>query len=152
MIDLIIRSLPPTFGEVYNRFGAERLDETSGFDVDDGGFCVFVRYSFSPRDIMNEMSWYRKCILKTLFYIVYISVMVAPATAQDIKVYKTDRYGIKNISPSIIIDENSANGQFEVYRIDKYGLRNISPDEIIQKDGTPALGRFIVSTILVLKI
>ena len=50
------------------------------------------------------------------------------------EIYETNKFGLKNITPSIIIDENSITGDFEVYSVNKFGLKNISPDEIIEND------------------
>jgi hypothetical protein len=60
------------------------------------------------------------------------SLLVPKSDAQEIKVFNTNRFGIKDVSPSIIIDENSATGDYKVYAVDKLGIRKITPDEIIQ--------------------
>ena len=54
--------------------------------------------------------------------------------SQDLEIYETNRMGLKDITPSIIIEENDGTGDYEVYSVNKFGLKNISPDEIIEND------------------
>ncbi|MDP6229941.1 MAG: hypothetical protein QF765_04455, partial [Candidatus Marinimicrobia bacterium] len=59
----------------------------------------------------------------TLKFIAICSIFLycAPINSQDMEIYETNKYGLKNITPSIIIDENSITGDFEVYSVNKYG-------------------------------
>ena len=85
------------------------------------------------RGFINNMSCNPFGRLKSLS-IIFIFLITSQLNAQDIKIYKTDQLGIKNITPSIIIDENSMTGEYKVYSINEFGLRNIHPDEIIEND------------------
>ena len=53
------------------------------------------------------------------------------AHAQDLEIYETSLFGTKDLTPSIIIDENSRSGDYDVYSVSRLGLRNINPDAII---------------------
>ena len=64
----------------------------------------------------------------------FIVLLIGVCFGQNIEVYNTNKYGLKDLNPSIIIDENSTTGEYEVFSVNKYGLRNINPDEIINKD------------------
>jgi len=68
-----------------------------------------------------------------LLTVIAIAVCVDISWSQDMEIYDT-KYGIKNITPSIIIDENSLTGDYDVYSVSKYGLRNISPDAVIENN------------------
>jgi len=70
-------------------------------------------------------------ILGSIIFVVTFYLSDLPwINAQDLEIYKTN-LGIKNIFPSIIIDENTITGEYEVYKVNKFGLKNINPDEII---------------------
>jgi len=66
--------------------------------------------------------------------IIFIQVFATQVNSQDIEIYETDQFGFKNITPSIIIDENTFTGNFEVYSVNRFGLKNILPNEIIEND------------------
>ncbi|MEA2030713.1 MAG: hypothetical protein U9N55_03845 [candidate division Zixibacteria bacterium] len=65
--------------------------------------------------------------------VLLVLVMSEDGLSQNMEIYDT-KYGIKNVTPSIIIDENSFTGDFDVYSVSKYGLRNITPDAVIEND------------------
>lgn len=65
----------------------------------------------------------------SLVFIVYPKL-----NPQDLEVYETNQFGLKNITPSIIIDEDTFTGDYKVYSVNQFGLKNIFPDEIIEND------------------
>ena len=69
-------------------------------------------------------------IVLAILHVILIGTFV---NGQDLEIYDT-KYGIKNITPSIIIDENSTTGDYKVYSVSKYGLRNITPDAVIENN------------------
>jgi len=71
---------------------------------------------------------------KTLSVFLVFLLFNCQLNSQDMEIYETNQFGLKNITPSIIIDENSFTGDYEVYSVNKFGLKNISPDEIIEND------------------
>ena len=66
--------------------------------------------------------------------IIFMLIFTIHGNSQDIEIYETNQFGLKNIIPSIIIDENTFTGDFEVYSVNKFGLKSILPNEIIQND------------------
>ena len=54
--------------------------------------------------------------------------------SQNMEVYDTNQFGVKNLTPSIIIDEDSNSGNYKVYSVNQFGIKNISPDEIIENN------------------
>ncbi len=75
---------------------------------------------------------------KTACHLLRLSILLVflsfdSSDGQNLEIYDT-KYGIKNITPSIIIDENSVTGDYDVYSVSKYGLRNISPDAVIENN------------------
>ena len=66
--------------------------------------------------------------------IILLLVFINQINSQDMEVDETNQFGLKDTTPSIIIDENSFTGDYEVYSVNKFGLKNISPDEIIEND------------------
>ena len=55
-------------------------------------------------------------------------------SAQNIEVYETTQYGIKAMTPSIVIEESTSGEEFNVFTVNEYGLKHIHPDEIIEND------------------
>ena len=49
-------------------------------------------------------------------------------SAQNMEVYETNKFGFKEITPSIIIDQNSNTGDYEVFAVNKFGFKEINPD------------------------
>ncbi|NPE30042.1 hypothetical protein HNV12_19235 [Methanococcoides sp. SA1] len=75
--------------------------------------------------------------MKRINFVVFFNLFLLilfpiSAESQYYKLYETDQYGIKEVTPSIIIDEDTVSGNFEVYTLDKLGLKQIFPDEIIE--------------------
>jgi len=66
--------------------------------------------------------------------IIFIQIFATQVNSQDIEIYETDQFGLINITPSIIIDENTLTGNYEVYSVNRFGLKNILPNEIIEND------------------
>ena len=51
------------------------------------------------------------------------------------KVYNVDKYGYKEINPSLIIEKDRYNQyKTSVYETDKYGYKKLNPSQIIEKD------------------
>ena len=69
-----------------------------------------------------------------ILMIIFIQIFATQVNSQDIEIYETDQFGLKNITPSIIIDENTFTGNYEVYSVNRFGLKNILPNEIIEND------------------
>lgn len=69
-----------------------------------------------------------------LLMITFVLINAIHGNSQDIEIYETNQFGLKNIIPSIIIDENTFTGDYEVYSVNRFGLKNILPDEIIEND------------------
>jgi hypothetical protein len=72
--------------------------------------------------------------MRTLILVFILAFVSNVADPQDIRIYDVNEYGVENIIPSIIIDENPATGTYEVFSVNKYGLKSICPDEIIEMD------------------
>jgi len=72
-------------------------------------------------------------ILMIVLSVLHVMLTTTIANGQDLEIYET-KYGIKNITPSIIIDENSSTGDYKVYSVSEYGLRNITPDAVIENN------------------
>ena len=68
------------------------------------------------------------------FMITFILINTVNGNSEDIEIYETDQFGLKNITPSIIIDENTFTGNYEIYSVNRFGLKNILPDEFIEND------------------
>lgn len=80
----------------------------------------------------NLLSFKILLLLSLAFALSFI--IIGKAYSQDLKIYDTNRMGIKNLAPSIVIDENTLTGDYSVYSVSKHGLRNITPDAIIEDD------------------
>ena len=85
-------------------------------------------------DLLDKQTLWNPFRLFLYLCVVFIIIASTQGYSQNVNIYNTDQYGLKEITPSIIIDENSTSGEYEVYAINKFGLKNIAPDEIIQND------------------
>jgi hypothetical protein len=54
--------------------------------------------------------------------------------SQNMEVHDVNRYGLKDMFPSIIIEEGARGAEYNVYTVNEYGLKHIHPDEIIEND------------------
>ena len=57
--------------------------------------------------------------------------------SDEIKIYDVNKYGIKNISPSEIIQKQD--NEYNVYSVNQYGVQDISPSRVIEIKEQPTV-------------
>ena len=54
-----------------------------------------------------------------------VILFVLPLLAQELKIYESNKFGFRNISPDNIIENDEFMGRWNIYRLNNFGLREI---------------------------
>lgn len=70
--------------------------------------------------------------MKKLIVLVIILISL-PLFSQEIKIYETNKYGLKSLYPSTIIVKEG-NNTYNEYKVNRYGLKKLYPNRTIIVD------------------